>query len=897
MKNQVSLYELDSVSKCRLRKSRNISTKMALSVDMIERSRLAKEVVKEVIGGVIDGASASQKIDDFFKNSNLPTDETKRAQAVDMKHCINRYLACECRKAIFPAAQEMDIFGINVLVNPDMVFVSGASIEVVRLRYSRPKLKTKVNKNSNSLSGRDSLEMYALLQFGRSFIAKGHNATVTASTYYLRKSNDSMKNGVFDSDFFDTKGKNVISVSELYHANDATMSDLDIEMEQAYKDFAKGVEMECDETRCKSCDFFSICSFKKAPKAILKENKVRSIGTINLTPNQATAIDFDNGVTRINAGAGAGKTLTIALRTVELLKKGNKPEEIALLTFTNGGAIEMKERIQVYNDEFGTGCDISNMIATTFNAFGDSIIRANYQLLGFTKEPTLIDDVERASIITKLLKDKQIPSLDFRNYSMNTKDVKGALTITKQIFDIMKTNNLDEFEVDEITTRLGYMKRFVDNAGVQAIAELYCDYVFTLRQECLIEYSDQELMVFELFNKKPALFEEMGIKHIIVDEYQDSNIRQLSFIKMMLNTSHFTSLMVVGDDSQAIFGFRDTSPEYIINFFQYIGITGQDFFLMENYRSTPEIIQFANKLNDINENKVIKSLISTRDSGKPVVARCFKNAKEETKYIVESIKEKVANGERYENIAYIASTKNELMKMASLLTEENIPSVLLNPEPYMENSKVKAALSLTKAYGDPELSACLLEFVNCKLQGIILNYTDIEIATEIATLKQALINIKTLPEMQRKQEFLNLLNSINDDDEVYESFLENISRKPYMGKLIDYCRDFETFGEGMAIKRESDYSGIVLTTAHSSKGLEWPIVYNSISKYWGVDTMKRKDAEEERRRLFFVSATRARDELYITGQTRAFGTKDDAVYNQYLIETCEILGMAFPYNI
>ena len=892
MNMKTNLNDLDNASSCKIRRNFQMETRKAINKDVLERSYVAKNVIKQCLTGQMTMQEVNDTIDVFFAESDYPTNETKRIFSEEMKACVERYITCEKRTPSLVRAQEITIFGVDVMVNPDMVFATPTGLEIVKIKYSKSGYVKQKKKGSASIMPEDSLEMYALLQYGRSFIKAGCAATVTASVYHLRKKNDSPAKGVFDLDFFDEKGQNVISLTDTYAASNIP-TELDDKMKIKYKAFKEGQDMECNEKRCKHCDLYPICSFKKAPKAIVSENKVKKIGAINLTKEQAAVVNFDKGVTRINAGAGAGKTLVVSLRAVELMNKGVLPSEIALLTYTNNGANEMRERIQAYNNEFGTGCDISEMTISTFNSFGDSIIKKYFELLGFEKSPTLIDDVEKAGIIAEMLKGETFEKLDMRNFSMNTKDVKGALTMTKKIFDIMKANNLDEFETDKIWGLLDYNTRFISRADVEKVAELNCEYVYKLRNECLMEFADQELLVFELMNTKPDLFENMGIKHIIVDEYQDSNEGQLNFIKLMVNTSSFTSLMVVGDDDQSIFGFRNTSPEYIINFFNYIGMQGQDFYLLNNYRSTPEIIDFANKLSAMNKNRVIKSLIATKDSGKPVVERHFNKTKELEECIVEKIKGNLKDGIRPEDIAYIASTKAELLKMASLLREEGISTVLLNPENLIENSKVKAALEMVKAYNNPELTACIINFMNCAAEGKLLEIDQKSITEKVAEIQEYFKQIKALPELQRKIEFISFLKSIDDEDEVYEAFIETIERKATMKQITTYCHDFELYGENVAIKRVSNYSGVVLTTAHSSKGLEWDIVYNNISKYWTPAIARNEQLREEKRRLFFVSSTRAREELFILGTKVAYGKDGDETYNQFLIETCNILGQEF----
>lgn len=899
---KASLYDLDNFSKCQKRRMHNFDTISFVRTDIAERSLLARNVIKGVLGKTLAPVDAANQIKEYFnKNTDIELEKTKQILSDDMIRCINRYLRCEKRQAIIPQHKDLNIWGVEVSVNPDLIFRTQNGLEIVKLYYKRPSVKNTGSSSKKTITTDESKALYALLQYGRSLIAPGQTAKITASYYYLRKKNDSTAKNIFDPDFFDEKGKNIVSISDIYTSGNNTLTAHDLEMKTAFDEFSKGVQMECDEEKCKGCELYATCTFKKAPKVLkMTETEKKVMSSVSASPSQKAAIDFEKGVTRINAGAGAGKTFTIAMRVVELLKKGYEPKEIALFTFTNTGAKEMRDRIQLFNDSFGTGDDISEMTISTFNSFGDTLIQKYYPLLGYQKVPMLIDEIERSKIILDMLKDKDIDGLDFRNYNMNTKDVKGVLHVAKHIFAIMKSNNLDETQVDEIKNKLGKgYQIFCSYQALTTLAGLYPEYVYKLWQEGLYEFSDQELLTFRIYALHPTAFAELGFKHIIIDEYQDSSLIQLNMIKLMMNTPYFTSLMVVGDDSQAIFGFRDTSPDFIINFFNYIGVAGQDFYLLDNYRSTANIIDFANKLNALNQNRVIKDLKAMKPAGKPVIARMFDKKAEEYEYIVDSIEQKIKAGEKPENIAFIASKMAELQKMADLLTKRGIPSVLLNPEKYLDNNKVKAALSLLKAYCNPVLTTEILTYLNCLNDGDILKYSDSDIKLMINDLQSELSGIKLLKETEKKEEIFKLLGDLlYEEDEVYEKFLGNLKAKSVsLSHMIDYANDFEKFGENEGVRRTSNYPGVVLTTAHSSKGLEWKIVYNSITNYEKPSLRKIADVEETRR-LFFVSATRAKEELIITSQKIAYGNKnnDCEVYNRFIYEAYNILGLAATAN-
>lgn len=889
-----NLYELSGINRCHMRRDRDLHVSGTRNTINRKRSSLIRKCIKELYQGTMTGQKASDLIDDFFKdNDDIQAEKTKQLLAAEMKKCLNRYIQSEKRTPIFPPGAEIEIYpNMKVYIEPDAMFTEKDTLEVVMFRYSKPKIK--INGKKKDLSVDKSLELFALLQYGRQFVKKGQKAKIKASIYYLRKENDSDKNGVFDTDFFDLTGKNVVTLFNLY-TNNGKKDEIDDHYYPQIQEFLKGENITCSEEKCSSCEFYRVCSYKFSPKVIEKEKKIKSIANLNMTKEQEKATDFDKGIARINAGAGAGKTLTVAVRTVKLLNKGVKPEDIVLLTFTTTGAEEMRERIQAYNNEFGTGCDISAMQIKTFNAFQDSLIHKDWEKLFFDKEPRLIDDVERSSIIVDILKHTDISGLDYRNFYMNTKDVRGALTIARKIFHIMKVYQLgdDPEDIPQIVKHMGLDGKFIPISTVEKVALLYDEYCQRLNDESLIEFEDQEILTSQLFYSDPDYFTKMGIKHIIVDEFQDSNEGQMDFIKMLIDTPNFESLMVVGDDSQAIFGFRNTSPKYIIDFYKILKKQGTDFYLVENHRSTPEIIDFANKLNDLNTYKVDKSLIATRPHGQKPIARGFTNTEQEYNYIKETIAEKIKNGTKPEDIAFIAATKNELLKMASILAEANIPSVLLNPEPMMENSKILAALDMIKFINDPMATQSQLNWLNCLMRNKLLNKTDKEIEDIMVKTKNDVEIIRRYPEKVKYETIFAMLKALDDNDEVYQKFIETLQLKPTVSKLIKYCSDFELFGSECAVKREHDYPGVVLTTAHSSKGLEWPIVINSISKYDSPEIRRKNALLEEKRRLLFVSATRARDELYITGQYVAYGSKDDKTYNKFLQEAYEILGQTF----
>ena len=905
----MKLYELKANNACK--KQRAFAYKPTTQVeDHVRKAHITIKACKELIFG----RSEEDVYNDFhdeFEDLYYPTQITREAEEKQAWKEVKRYVSGELsntHQRVQMKGMNVDIgVGEDVYVEPDFVTVSGPYVdEVNKIAYDGVinVIKLHASKPHGAREVKKDLAKYAMLKYARKLVSSGKTAFITASDIYLKRADDAGENAVapkFVSNFWEVGGNNVIQLSETYKSGAVEETDLDIEFKPVVEQFMRGHEAEeCSDADCKACPLNDICHYAEPPIRITKSHTQKTIRDLMLTSNQEEAIEYEKGIVRINAGAGVGKTVVVALRTVTLLNKGVKPEEIVLMTFTNAGAEEMRARIQLYNDDVGTGEDISAMKICTFNSFGDDILKTEYARFGFSEPPKIIDEVERAGIISNLLKQNIIDGLNYKQFIANTKYVKGAVWIAAKVFDIVKKGPYTIYDIDQVYTELGMDRRFVAKEPVKKLIELYDDYDEELRNNNLIEFADQEMMLFELLHKDPYYLEQFGYKHIIVDEYQDTNLKQTELLKILTQTPTFESLMVVGDDSQSIFSFRNTSPEFIINFRQYIGEDTDDIYLLENHRCTPEIIDFANHINDMNTFKVAKELIATRPNGNKVELKGFHSLEEEENYIIDGVKGQLAKGVKPEDIAIICATKSELRRYAGRLTKEGIESVSLNPEPLIENSRVKAAISFVKSLSCEVDTQNLLVYVNAKIGGGLFEKTaeEIEVLIEDGKVETSQLNTIANPQ-ERKDALMEILKSIDhNDDEIYQQFLETLNRKSFE-KIVEYCNDFLVFGEKNEARREHNYPGVVLTTCHSSKGLEWPIVFASLSK---LDT-ETKDlhsgsatsikALEETRRLLFVTATRARDELYVTGKYVAYGKKDNKIYNTLLANSFNALGEKF----
>lgn len=913
------MYELSGSDACNARRSFDFAVKEKES-DIFQKAVVTKTIIHDYFDGKLLLPDLEDEVREKMKNVSFLSEEQREVQMMDTLRQIQRYIMSEKRTPTVAPPADIDVSDeMTVIVSPDYYFINTAvtkegeednELEVIKIKCSKPGL--------TSTQANQDIGLYAMLRYAKELQEAKRFPNVKrlkASYYYLGKANDSYSTEKpnFDPDFFNNVGgKNIVSLTD-----DVNPGFSDARFAPILDGFLAGIPSEeCTKDDCDHCQLHDICKFTEPPIILVKEEKAKSLNGLMLTPSQQKAIEYQKGICRINAGAGAGKTAVIALRVANLLTMGVKPEEICLVTFTNAGAEEMRTRIQAYIADFGfeesEAKDMAKaMTIQTFNAFGDDIIKKDYAKVGFSEPPTVIDDTERSIIIARIINEavaeprynasgRKIPNplkkLNWRAFTANSKYAKGAITVAKKVFDIMKVNNYTAADLPDIAKDLGadYSRFIGDQQCLLELAVLYDKYDEELRAENLIEFADQQVLVFELLHDDPYYFERFGFKHIIVDEFQDSDAKQVEMIRLLSECPTFESLMVVGDDSQSIYAFRGTTNDFIINFDTYMGQTIDDIYLLENHRSTPEIIEFANKINSNNIHRVIKDLVATRPHGKPVVVQGFLTPAEERKFVIDSIKEHLDAGVKPEDIAIECYTKYELLEMANLLQAEGIPSVMLNPEALVENSRVRATVALVNALYDASDTKDMLVYANAAIGGGVLSMSEEAIQEELEKTADLITTYHSMPtEEEKKQYLFALFERINyNEDEIYSEFLKKLAFKP-LPKILEYIHEFYLYGSDSAIKRTHTYPGIVLTTAHSSKGLEWPVVYNMISKYDGSELPKNTASIEERRRLLFVSATRARDELYVTGQYVAYGKKGDYQYNRFLIESYHAVGMEF----
>ena len=866
-----------------------------------DESKFARQrFVTEVITGKLTGSirfSTESLINTFYEFLDMPTETTKQMQAKDDIRDIERYLHCEYRRPVINGHPVVDLCDTGFECQMDFMFKGYQTIktnkhkegrkwvydeetvfvlEAVRLFTGKPTVKESSKILDTGISTR--LELYVMLK-AMEHIAKeeypGQQIMLRASYYFLQKEREDDKK--YSEEFFDGKGGNVITLQS--YVND--MSNVDKTFEPQMKEFLKGQSVSSE--KCKTCRSRVLCEYYDAAEPLTEEERPKPVSLPILSPNQEKAASALEGNVRVIATAGSGKTTAMAYRIMNLLKAGVQPEKIGCFTFTNAGAGEMRDRIKGFCGLAGIDVDFDKMIISTIHSFGDSLLKQYYNLLGYSKPPVLINEIQKTKIIESILSENSpIEALidKYKNFYLDMFRAKGILELMKGYFSSI----MEGMSQDEFAEKTGF-----DTTTVDSIYNMYMQYDKYKKDACLIEHSDQELGVLKLLRVKPDLFDEVGIEHISVDEYQDTSNVQFSIINEMRKAKCVKSLFIVGDDDQSIYGFRDANVELIKNFFEMIGENGLDVQLMENRRSTHNIVDFASTLISYNQNRIEKHPKSTNEEGEPVCVSAFASKEDEQEYIVDVIEDLIKNGRKDNEIAILAPTNAELMVYADMLKKRGIESVSINPEPILENPRVVGAVGLVKfMLNNSEFNGTA--YINARDNGTAITKSDEEIRQEILNLQNEVKNIKNVTGLFEKFKALDQ----EENEEIYQSFLEDINtamedavKQENLHAVCEYVMDFERFGQKQTARKEKAYNGVVLSTMHSSKGKEWPVVFCSVTKMHGRD-LKPEDIDEKNR-LLFVACTRAKKELYISGVAIAFSSAMQGdVENMFLAECIEV---------
>lgn len=765
------------------------------------------------------------------------------AERERMEVLLWRYLEFERRQKNKILAEnfvnKVKVMGDDHSVSAHRLIDRGTALECIRYLYKQPEMsyrsrKTPVEKNPDLLA----LQKTGEAEAAKLGITGKH---VFGSFYYLKSSLDTSRS--LESTFESRLGSNIIN----HHFTPGEEAALAKELSSQKPDVALCTD---DERECYDCIYKDLCHTEFVKRSLEEKPTVeeKPLDSIHMTPSQRRFVEFESGECRVNAVAGSGKTTIVTLRTLRLIEEGCKPEQILMITFTDKACGEMKSRLHRYacgSTLKDLNIETDKIVVRTFNSFGQELLDTHYAKLGFTEAPQLVDEILKKDIIVNLLDSHRTLPIDYRNPFLDLPNACGAVVQIGRIIDSLKANHVETVDQVEKMVTMDMKPRAKE---LLAIYEAYNAKLVELNK---IDYEDQLRLILKL--KAFGVFEDLPYRHIVVDEFQDSNGNQISLILEMAKAAkELESIVVVGDELQAIYGFRDATPENLIKFSDYFpGMV--DIPLEDNFRSQSPIIEMANRIlsREARIAKVIKA--HRKEEGIAPVLMDIEKADAERELYVKQTKKLLRDGVKPRDIAVLCRTKSELIAVQKEMEDAGIPTILRVPEVIGDAPYVKAIIGLASFLLNHE-DTLSLALYRKSLGGDPFDAD--------ALKKDAEELGKKYDELGSEAERIALFTGMIQDaceDYIAKAFAEDIMTKGFhtAGEIFRYCVKYKEYKikETKSTAHE-DADAVNLITVHSAKGLEWPVVLLSLKKF--------KPANEEEHRLLYVAVTRAKEKLLIT---------------------------------
>ena len=592
----------------------------------------------------------------------------------------------------------------------------------------------------------------------------------------------------------------------------------------------------------------------------------------SLNKEQKEAVEHIEGPCLVLAGAGSGKTKVLTTRIANMISKGIYSGNILAITFTNKAAKEMRDRISKIVDE-------NYAFVGTFHSFGLRVIREHYEDLGLSKNFTIIDSDDVASIIKKIMKDLDINPKEY------------SVSFIRNKISFIKNEMLSDGEID----------KYLVSPPEKVAIKVYREYEKILRRNNAVDFDDLLKKPVELFLSNSDILDKYQekFKYILIDEYQDTNEVQYKLVKLLANK--YRNLFVVGDVNQSIYGFRWSNYKNILNFEsdypEAVSIT-----LNQNYRSTNTILNAANSVIKNNLERREVNLFSTFGDGVKIKYLRGNDEKDEVKLVVDEINKLLNDGYTYNDFAILYRTNAQSRTVEDGILKMNWPYRVVGSYYFYKRKEIKDLLCYLRLISNHNDDVSLERVINVPKRGIgetsIVNVR--KLANENNTsMFESLTKTKEI-------EFKNLILSLSEDakecdlTELIDRVLEKSGMKTELEKehtleadirlenLMEFKSitenyqketgtvNLEDFLEDISIVADSaDHqnleNAITLMTMHSAKGLEFKIVFlvgmeEGIMPH--VMSMNEASELEEERRLCYVGITRAKERLYITNAKR-----------------------------
>lgn len=579
--------------------------------------------------------------------------------------------------------------------------------------------------------------------------------------------------------------------------------------------------------------------------------------------SQLKAVKHKTGPMLVIAGPGSGKTTVLTARIRNLIEEYSvNPANILVITFTKAAANEMKSR---FNNMMGRS---TNVTFGTFHAVFFMILRAAYN---YSVDSIIKEDV-RQNIIKQAIERSRLEPDDLNEMVSN---ITGEISRVK-------------------TEAIDINAYYSASCPEEEFRDIYKYYVKTLKKMGLIDFDDMLLYCHELLTTRRDILAKWQQKYqyILIDEFQDINKIQYDIIKLLAKPQD--NLFIVGDDDQSIYGFRGSKPEIMLNFDKDYPDTDK-VILDTNYRSTGNIVSAAGKVIAHNKVRFAKNINTVNDPGDKVDIIEFNTQAEEYEKIIDNIRKESASGGNYSDNAVLFRTNSTAAGFVRKLVEYSVPFVTRDGVPNVfEHWIARDVITYMNIAMGSRKRSDFLQIINRPKRYIGRDYlADAEISFDnlekyyedknwmIERVDRLKYDILAMASMSPYAMINYLRKGVGYDgylDEYAQSHNMQV-RELYdvMDELMESARNFRTFNEWFAYideygtKLRESYAAmdkqnaVILTTMHSSKGLEYPVVY-IIDANEEITPHKKAvfvPEIEEERRMFYVAMTRAKRRLNI----------------------------------
>jgi DNA helicase II / ATP-dependent DNA helicase PcrA len=621
-----------------------------------------------------------------------------------------------------------------------------------------------------------------------------------------------------------------------------------------------------------------------------------------LNPEQRAAVLAPDGPILILAGAGSGKTRAITYRIAHLLGERNvDPREVLAVTFTNKAAGEMRERVAALID------GAQAPWVSTFHSAGARILRAEASAIGYQQNYSILDEGDSMSVIRDVIETAGLPD-------------SPAQELARARFEQAKN---EAISAEELAAR-------AETGRDNAIAHLYRLYRERLRTINAMDFSDLQLLTYELFRDHPEILEKYQRRavHLMVDEYQDTNRVQYLLVRSL--SARSGNICVVGDEDQSIYKWRGADIRNILDFESDFP-NAQIFKLEQNYRSTKTILAAAGAVIQHNRERKEKTLWTENDSGEKVTYFTAMTERDEADFIAREIASlSEANKFSPSEVVVFYRVNAQSRVIEEALVRRKIPYFIVGGHRFYELKEIRDLLAYLKVVANPADAVSLERMLGVPTRGI--GARTIEVMKEMAahegiTMLEALSRLETARDValriaksasalylwlhdliQRAPEMS--VRGILDEIIVrsgFISYLEGLpdgaQRRQNVAELLAGAGEFDNqknggiteYLENVALISDADAvttagGRVALMTLHTSKGLEYPVVFIAGMEE-GLFPHQRSNENngeniEEERRLCYVGMTRARQLLYLTNtlSRELYGQRNEPRPSRFLAE-------------